>query len=358
LELLQEGHNIAFTHSLYTRLTEDHLFLIEQWGYVLVIDEEVSMIEEFKEAQSNVEGHSYSAHDLKYLYQSEKITIDESEQGRVKWLWDDYGDKGQYSRLKTMCDLGMVYCVIEKDGEQRRDHRIHSLVVQLPESLVRKCHRVVLVTYMFQGSLLESFLELKGIPWTHFDKDTEGVTLRFDDEQIKERLRDLITFVETKTTEQISNRRMSYTWYNNTATKEDLDMISRAIRSVGDKAGASRHSMMWTAPKALAFPHRNNGRVVKPSGYSAKWCFVYSSSKATNEFSHKDTLVHCLHKHPNVFVEKYLNHYGVSIDKDAYALSELIQWVWRSQIRDMKPINLCIAPKRMRWIFEQWLGLS
>lgn len=42
LELLREGHNIAFTHNLYTRLTPTHIDVIRDMGYVLIIDEEVS----------------------------------------------------------------------------------------------------------------------------------------------------------------------------------------------------------------------------------------------------------------------------------------------------------------------------
>ncbi len=38
-----------------------------------------------------------------------------------------------------------------------------------------------------------------------------------------------------------------------------------------------------------------------------------------------------------------------------YALSELIQWIWRGQIRTGKPINLYIPSKRMRTILQVYL---
>lgn len=43
------------------------------------------------------------------------------------------------------------------------------------------------------------------------------------------------------------------------------------------------------------------------------------------------------------------------VDEDAYALSEMLQWIWRSSIRDGKPINIYIPSKRMRTLLMNWL---
>ena len=40
---------------------------------------------------------------------------------------------------------------------------------------------------------------------------------------------------------------------------------------------------------------------------------------------------------------------------DAYALTELIQWVWRSRVRRGEPITLYLPSPRMRRLFEEWL---
>ena len=41
--------------------------------------------------------------------------------------------------------------------------------------------------------------------------------------------------------------------------------------------------------------------------------------------------------------------------KDAYALTELIQWVWRSRVRDGHPITLYLPSPRMRKLLKDWL---
>ena len=44
------------------------------------------------------------------------------------------------------------------------------------------------------------------------------------------------------------------------------------------------------------------------------------------------------------------------MEEDAYALSELIQWIFRSAIRDGKEIWLYIPSKRMRNLLIDWIG--
>ena len=47
--------------------------------------------------------------------------------------------------------------------------------------------------------------------------------------------------------------------------------------------------------------------------------------------------------------------FGVEVREDMYALSEMIQWVWRSAIRDGKDIWIYIPSRRMRELFQNWL---
>ena len=53
----------------------------------------------------------------------------------------------------------------------------------------------------------------------------------------------------------------------------------------------------------------------------------------------------------NFFIKR-----GTNIDQDRYALSEMIQWIFRSAIRKGKPIDIYIPSQRMRELFKKWLG--
>lgn len=343
-KLLQEGQNIAFTHALYSRLSKNHLRIIRDMNYTLIVDEEVSMIEPLVSGSN----HGYSNSDLKYLYDDNKIKIDKDNHGCILWNWCDYGEGAKYSKLKAMCDLEMVYGVETDDG-------VNSLVIQLPMELINACSRVVLVSYLFDGSVMETFLKMKGVEIIPFDLKSEGLSLRYSSDQIKEKIKPLITFCETPSTKKIGRKRLTYTWYRSEMTDDDCKLLASAIRSVGRTADAKPADMMWTLPKDRVTGKRSNGKYVKPKGYNSSECFVHCSCRATNEYSHKTTLVHALYRHPNVTVEKYLNHHGFQVDIEAFALSEMIQWIWRSRIRNMEPITLSILSYRMRILFQEWL---
>ena len=47
---------------------------------------------------------------------------------------------------------------------------------------------------------------------------------------------------------------------------------------------------------------------------------------------------------------------GVPVYEDIYALSQMVQWMWRSRIRSGEPIHAFIPSSRMRGLFKQWLA--
>ena len=57
-------------------------------------------------------------------------------------------------------------------------------------------------------------------------------------------------------------------------------------------------------------------------------------------------------------IKKFITHYDINFDEDLFALSALLQWIWRSQIRDGKPIQIYIPSERMRGLLKGWIGES
>lgn len=84
-------------------------------------------------------------------------------------------------------------------------------------------------------------------------------------------------------------------------------------------------------------------------------CWVASNARATNHFSNRHVLAFMQKISPNPEISKYFGKRGVSLSSDTYALSGLIQWVWRSAIRKGEPITLYLPSPRMRRLFEEWL---
>ena len=87
-------------------------------------------------------------------------------------------------------------------------------------------------------------------------------------------------------------------------------------------------------------------------------CFVPSNARGTNEYADRDVLVYACNLYPNPYIQRFFAEHGVHLDTDAFALSALIQWVWRSAIRkpEPQPIQLYIVSRRVSDLFEQWLS--
>lgn len=342
LKLLEEGCNVSFTHSLFTDLTKQHLALIRKHEYVLIVDEEVAFIEPYK--------GNYSRDDIVSLEKAGHIRVEEDNLGRVVWQWYDDNEMNDtaYSKLKRMSDLGMLYCA-------KRDRKI--MVVHLPIELVQSSRRVVLLTYLFKGSVMESFMDLKGIEIVPFKEVVPPKTTK----DVLTKAKSLITFIDTTTTKAVSNLSMSSTWYSKNATTADLEKVSNAIFSVYRKFG-DKESFIFTAPKSLAdYEYVKEERlkrniIHKKMPKDVDW--IYCGTKATNMWSHKSIAVHAYNRYVNTAIKAYLQDYGTPPDDDMFALSEMVQWIFRTCIRNDEPLQLCILNSRMKRLLIDWLNGS
>lgn len=340
LKLLEEGCNVSFTHSLFTDLTKQHLALIRKHEYVLIVDEEVAFIEPYK--------GNYSRDDIVSLEKAGHIRVEEDNLGRVVWQWYDDNEMNDtaYSKLKRMSDLGMLYCA-------KRDRKI--MVVHLPIELVQSSRRVILLTYLFKGSVMESFMDLKGIEIVPFKEVTPPKTTK----DVLTKAKSLIIFIDTTTTKAVSNLSMSSTWYSKNATTADLEKVSNAIFSVYRKFG-DKESFIFTAPKSLADYQYVKDEKLKRNIIHKKMPkdvdWIYCGTKATNMWSHKSIAVHAYNRYVNTAIKAYLQDYGTPPDDDMFALSEMVQWIFRTCIRNDEPLQLCIFNNRMKGLLCNWLN--
>ena len=74
-----------------------------------------------------------------------------------------------------------------------------------------------------------------------------------------------------------------------------------------------------------------------------------------NQYRTKKTLAYLINDFENPYIVQWFAEHKVTLDQDAIALSQMVQWIWRSQIREGKPINLYLPSKRMRKLLTDWL---
>lgn len=351
LSKLEVGANISCTHSLYLSMTEKHLDLIEKFEYIVIIDEEVGVIDAFKK---------YSTDDLAYLNSNGDIEISD-EDGMISWVGAELGKKAKYKQFYNLCKAKAVYATKRSDT---------MLVTQMPVELFTRAKRVIIMTYMFNGNVLDNFLKLKKVKVVPF---TEVQPTQIDKQEIRE-------LIDLKPLDRkLLKLSMSVYGYDK-MDKKGFDLISNYIRSTGLSVGAKAIDTMYTLPKSVSPVEVKSGKRVAPRGYLTyktevldedgvvvldgkgkpktedNYCWLHSGCRATNKYAYKWYLVHCYDRHPNLSVETYLKEYGCPVDKNVFALSEMLQWIWRSRIRKGECIVLAIPNTRMHNLFLDWLN--
>ena len=71
--------------------------------------------------------------------------------------------------------------------------------------------------------------------------------------------------------------------------------------------------------------------------------------RATNDYKYKTHLMYIYNRYMKPDLKML---FKTELNEDIYALSDLVQWVFRSAIRDNKPINLYLPSERMRNLIE------
>ena len=105
---------------------------------------------------------------------------------------------------------------------------------------------------------------------------------------------------------------------------------------------------MWTTFKDFE-------KDIKDKNYNSK-SFVPHNCRATNNYRERNNLVYLVNRFINPIYVNFFKEKGILLDEDMYATAELLQWIWRSSIRDGKNVNLYIPSVRMRSLLKKWLN--
>jgi hypothetical protein len=111
-------------------------------------------------------------------------------------------------------------------------------------------------------------------------------------------------------------------------------------------------------------PSRHNGwptfekkrKQLKGKGYAKG--FIPCNAKATNDHIEKRSLAYLCNRFYQPRTKQFLEERGFDVHNDLFALSEMLQWLWRSQIRRGDPIHVFIPSSRMRRLLELWLDTN
>lgn len=327
-ELLNSGEDIASTHALCMMLNSDCKEAIRQGEYTLFLDETISAIEPYDLAHKD---------DIDYLLTKGSIAIDSN--GFINWIDGDMDTR--YNPVKILAQNHSLFFVNKK-----------LLMWRYSPEIFKIFKKVYILTYLFSSSILKYYFDLCKLPY-----DTQSVKKIDDNYTLCEYYKPdksvykqkIHIYSKSDLNDSFSQKptALSAAWFKNSGNASKIKSLKNNIYNYfTNKCPAKSENIMWTTFKDVQSK-------LKGKGYSTR--FVSCNCRATNDYSSATHLCYCLNVYPNVGVSQFFYQHGIDINQDLYALSEMLQWIWRSNIRCGGEIYIYIPSKRMRKLLKDWI---
>lgn len=335
-ELLQNGVNIATTHALFLSSTEEIKALLRKQHYILVLDETVDVLQ-----MSDLKPC-----DMNLLLRSNVVT--EGEDGNLHWNDETYerenfDGEGMFSQE-----------VLLAKSKNLLRYQEEYFFWMLPPDLFGSFAEVYILTYMFYSQPLKCFFDMNRFDYELVGVRRNGNDYEFCDVNEMDRRRDLrdkIHILEHKKLNEIGESRTALSYSalstslngNGVLLNQLRKNLSNAFRNVFK---ASSDKIMWTVFKDCK-------DAIADKGFTHS--FVPYNKRASNEYADKRYLAYCVNNFMRPWESQYYRERGVDVNQDAYALSIIVQWVFRSAIRNDKEIWIYVPSARMRCLLADWL---
>ena len=331
-ELLACQYDIASTHELFKHLDEESRANIKAGHYTLILDEVLNVIVPYDDVKKD---------DMRLLQDSGVVTID--DEGYIIWNKDKLDYDTKYNEIKLLADNKSLLYVNQK-----------LLLWKYPPEIFSLFDKVYILTYLFEASILKNYFDLYNIKY-----ELKSIRKTEDEYNIVDYFVpdtsiyiDKINILQGKLNENIYQKQngLSVTWFNSKINQEKIAQLGRNVKNYfGNILQAKSETIMWTTFKDYK-------PKLKGKGYSNQ--FVSCNCRSTNDYIDCYNLAYCVNIYLHPAVTQFFKQRNVYIDEELYALSEMIQWIWRSRIRKGENINIYIPSARMRNLLNAWLKMS
>ena len=204
------------------------------------------------------------------------------------------------------------------------------------------------MTYLYEGTVAKAYFDLEGFKQLKIDYTEKMAWSEFTS------FKNLIEIIEIKNEKKLNlnDNSLSVSWFNKKENASKIDALkSIMVNFFKNKVKTISKERLWTT--FVDFKE-----ILKGEGYSKKENFLPFNKRATNEYRHANTLAFTVNVNLNPIIYNFFIEKGVKINKDLYSTGELIQWIFRSSIRDGKPIKIFIPSPRMKRLLKDWIEMT
>ena len=334
--MVLQGQNIATTHSLHERLAP-----LARQG---VLSDYDIIIDEVPEVVRSVSSKSKVSIEEFYLNTGYMTVDTNTGQVRPTGKWWSMRDDVDDTLSATILNYANTGCLYLLEG--------HLFIWAMPKELLIAGRTTTILTYKSNGSVLSSYLKKLDIP-------VEVANDNQCEEAFRKKAAKLITIKDIPALSRLSLSHsgqlagMSKSNYCRTVVNALKNLRGRQLKDVPAEnilITCAKEGWHKKGNEGVAGPFASGSKLFQGANWVAK------ITRGTNDYAHCSHLIYLYDQHMNPYVARWLEDNSRAFD-DAYALTELIQWVWRSRVRKGQPITLYLPSPRMRRLMKEWLGL-
>jgi len=329
-ELLRNGDNVVSTHALFHKFDKELINVCETLGYTLIMDEVTDVVEEYPITNDDI-------NNLLNTY----CDYDEAT-GKMIWKEEQMNYEGKFSEIKAMCNSGGVVLA-----------RKHMLLWLFPAEVFNAFEEIYVLTYMFDAQIQRYYYDYCGINYKYLHVTgnspenysfAEGRNNNPEYDYSK-----LIHVTQHPKLNIIGKDKfaLSKSWYvNNSKTAMMKQLKNNTSNFFRNIESCSSDKALWAS--FIDYKSQLSGK-----GYTKG--FLAINARATNLYKERDHLAYLVNVYFNPMVQGFFKDRDIITDEDGYALSEMLQWIWRSAIREGNPIWIYIPSSRMRELLQTWI---
>lgn len=331
-QLIKNSRNITTTHQAFTHYTDEMIEDIRSKHYCLIIDENLTVMETYDIRTDDL----YMAVDAGYI----------KKDNGVFHLTDKHYNGVWFSEIFKFMKHRDLIQIDDENG-------LHMYYWVLPPELIAAFDEVIVLTYLFEGQGLHHFFNISNIDYEYIgvEKRDDG-TFTFGEYPgyIPDYVYDLkkkVHIVKNDRLNKIGREKyaLSKNWFRE--EKGDLATLRNNLKNY------FTHYTTRDAGKRMVGQFTDYSECLKGKGYTR--AFTTFNMKSTNKYRDRKYLAYIPNLFMNVGEKLFYNHYGVECSDDLYALSIMIQWIWRSAIRDGNDVIVYIPSNRMRNLLIDWM---
>lgn len=331
---LRGGQNVAATHALFFLLDDEALDLISSNRYSLIVDESVDVI-----SQINIT--------LKDLNVLKEYFVDINSDGVLSWRKDQEDYTGKFEIYKDAINTSRIYL---KDT---------ALINVLNPNSILAFDEVIFMTYMFDGQYQRAYLDYYGFEYDRIGIKRDGGGYFISDKPVRLPAKDyrkLINIVDSDRMNSIGDEyySLSKAWFDRQKyNSKDIALLRKNMNNFFRNMSSGKSSArLWTT-------YKDHKDMLIQSDGRFRHNFLPMNLRATNVYGGCTDVAYLVNLFPNPNLTKFFSDDeggDLCIDKDQYAISSMLQFLWRSALRNNNPIQLYIPSSRMRNLLVDWIN--